>query len=69
MKYSIAIFGAAILTIAGCSKQGMPAYDGSNPSAYFKENRLNKPSNIQDTEQCRKARSDTTMRAITKEPS
>lgn len=69
MKYSFALFVLATFAISGCSKEGMPTYDGSNPSAYFKEHCLNKPSTIQDTEQCRKARSDTTMRAIAKEPS
>lgn len=55
--------------VVGCTEKDMPAYDGSNPSAYFKENCHNKSVEIQNTEQCQKARSDKTMRAIRKEPS
>ena len=57
------------LTIVGCTGTEMPAYDGSNPSAYFKENCHNKSIETQKTEQCQKARSDKTMRAIRKDPS
>lgn len=66
---SISIATLIALTIVGCTGEKMSAYDGSNPSAYFKENCHNKSIETQNTEQCQKARSDKTMRAIRKDPS
>ena len=63
-KYLILV--AIFLT--GCNETSMPHYDGQNPSAYNKENCLNKPENIQNSEPCQKARHDITMRALKTPP-
>ena len=65
-KYTLIMLAGLLLT--GCVDEGMPKYDGVSPSEYCKANCLNKPSKVQDTEECRKSRHDTTMRSINKEP-
>jgi hypothetical protein len=65
-KYKLLMLSSLLLI--GCVEEGMLKYDGANPSKYFKENCLNKPSKVQDTEECRKSNHDAKMRSIDKEP-
>jgi len=65
MKYLTILFTFAIY---GCNENKMPAYDGSNPFEYYTANCTNKPAEIMDSQECKKANDDDSRQRLRASP-